>query len=72
MVSVSAVNRSGTSSRLVLTLANTEDVLKARLKTIGVSEHKFTIEIGQPFHRPSVNDITELVSLILSSLISSR
>jgi hypothetical protein len=71
MVSVSAVNRSGTSSRLVLTLANTEDVLKARLKTIGVSEHKFTIEIGQPFHRP-VNDLTELVSLILSSLISSR
>ena len=36
-----------TSSHLVLTLVNTEDVLKARLKTIGVSEHKFTIETGQ-------------------------
>jgi len=31
------------------TFNTTEDVLKARLKTIGVSEHKFTVEIGQYF-----------------------
>lgn len=31
----------------VATFDTTEDVLKARLKTIGVSEHKFTVEIGQ-------------------------
>jgi len=39
----------------------TEDVLKARLKTIGVSEHKFTIEIGQHF-------IARLSSILLSLL----
>ena len=31
------------------TFDTTEDVLKARLKTIGPSEHKFTVEIGQYF-----------------------
>ena len=56
--------RSATSSRLVLTThATTEDVLKARLKTIGVSEHKFTVEIGQYF-------IARLPSILLSSFLS--
>jgi len=49
MVSATRHYKSATSSRLLLIFTHTEDVLKARLKTIGVSEHKFTVEIGQDF-----------------------
>jgi hypothetical protein len=49
MVSATRGHGSATASRLVLTFITTEDVLKARLKTIGVSEHRFTVEIGQHF-----------------------